>query len=405
MRRTLHRLNALAVSRLTEPGMYPDGGGLYLAISKTGVRSWIFRYRAASGERAHGLGPLHTVSLKQARDKALACRQQRLDGVDPIEAKKAARLTAKAASAKTMTFRQCAEAYITAHRDDWTNPRHAKQWSATLETYAFPVVGDLPVHIIGLDLITKILDPIWKEKTTTAARLRGRIEAVLDWATVRGFRSGENPARWKGHLEQLFSRKTSAKHFSALPYSDIGTFMTELREVEGIGARALEFTILTAKRAGEVIGVRWSEIDFNARLWVIPAERTKTRREHRVPLSESALAILQRLWETRESTFVFPGVQSGQPINKGAMMLVLRRMGRDEITVHGFRSTFSDWCAEQTNTPSEVREMALAHAVSDKVEAAYRRGDLFEKRRQLAEAWARYCTKPGTAKVVSIGSR
>ena len=405
MRRTLHRLNALAVSRLTEPGMYPDGGGLYLAISKTGVRSWIFRYRAASGERAHGLGPLHTVSLKQARDKALACRQQRLDGVDPIEAKKAARLTAKAASAKTMTFRQCAEAYITAHRDDWTNPRHAKQWSATLETYAFPVVGDLPVHIIGLDLITKILDPIWKEKTTTAARLRGRIEAVLDWATVRGFRSGENPARWKGYLETLFSQKTSTKHFSALPYSDIGTFMTELREVEGIGARALEFTILTAKRAGEVIGVRWSEIDFNARLWVIPAERTKTRREHRVPLSESALAILQRLWETRESTFVFPGVQSGQPINKGAMMLVLRRMGRDEITVHGFRSTFSDWCAEQTNTPSEVREMALAHAVSDKVEAAYRRGDLFEKRRQLAEAWARYCTKPGTAKVVSIGSR
>jgi integrase len=405
MRRTLHRLNALAVSRLTEPGMYADGGGLYLAISKTGVRSWIFRYRAASGERAHGLGPLHTVSLKQARDKALACRQQRVDGIDPIEAKRAARLAAKAASAKTMTFRQCAEAYITAHRDDWTNPRHAKHWTATLETYAFPVVGDLPVHIIGLDLIIKILDPIWKEKTTTAARLRGRIEAVLDWATVRGFRSGENPARWKGHLEQLFSRKTSAKHFSALPYSDIGTFMTELREVEGIGARALEFTILTAKRAGEVIGVRWSEIDFNARLWVIPAERTKTRREHRVPLSESALAILQRLWETRESTFVFPGVQSGQPINKGAMMLVLRRMGRDEITVHGFRSTFSDWCAEQTNTPSEVREMALAHAVSDKVEAAYRRGDLFEKRRQLAEAWARYCTKPGTAKVVSIGSR
>jgi integrase len=382
--------------------MYADGGGLYLAISKAGVRSWIFRYRATNGERAHGLGPLHTVSLKQARDKALVCRQQRLDGIDPIEAKKAARL---AAAAKTMTFRQCAEAYITAHRDDWTNPRHAKHWSATLETYAFPVVGDLPAHIIGLDLIIKILDPIWKEKTTTAARLRGRIEAVLDWATVRGFRSGENPARWKGHLEQLFSRKIAAKHFSALPYSDIGIFMAELRGVEGIGARALEFTILTVKRAGEVIGVRWSEIDLGARLWVIPAERTKTRREHRVPLSEPALAILQRLWETRESAFVFPGVQSGQPINKAAMLLVLRRMGRDEITVHGFRSTFSDWCAEQTNTPSEVREMALAHAVSDKVEAAYRRGDLFEKRRQLAEAWARYCTKPETAKVVALGAR
>jgi len=388
--------------------MYADGGGLYLAISKAGVKSWIFRYKAASGERAHGLGPLHTVSLKQARDKALTCRQQRLDGIDPIEAKRAARLAAATASAKTMTFKQCAEAYFIAHRDDWTNPRHAKQWAATLETYAFPVVGDLPVHGVGLDLIIKILDPIWREKTTTAARLRGRIEAVLDWATVRGFRSGENPARWKGHLEQLFSRKTNAKHFSALPYPHIAAFMTELREVEGVGARALEFTILTAKRAGEVIGAKWPEIDLPGRSWVVPAERTKTRREHRVPLSAPALAILQRLWETRSSQFVFPGVQSGQPINKNALMLTLRGMGHDEITVHGFRSTFSDWCAEQTNTPSEVREMALAHAVSDKVEAAYRRGDLFEKRRQLAEAWARYCARPASdqsARVVAIGAR
>jgi integrase len=385
--------------------MYADGGGLYLAVSKAGVKSWIFRYKAAGGERAHGLGPLHTVSLKQARDKALVCRQQRLDGVDPIEAKRAARLAASVASAKTMTFRQCSEAYIAAHRNDWTNPRHARQWAATLETYAFPVIGDLPVDSVDLSLLIKILDPIWRDKTTTAARLRGRIEKVLDWAAVRGFRSAENPARWRGHLETQFSKKTSTKHFSALPYSDIAAFMTELRAVEGIGARALEFTILTAKRAGEVIGARWSEFDLGARLWTVPAERTKTRREHRVPLSEPVLAILQRLWETRSSQFVFPGTGSGQPINKNAMMLALRGMGQNEITVHGFRSTFSDWCAEQTNTSGEVREMALSHAVSDKVEAAYRRGDLFEKRRALAEAWARYCSKTATAKVMSIGRR
>jgi integrase len=385
--------------------MYCDGGGLYLAVSKAGVKSWIFRYKAAGGERAHGLGPIHTVSLKQARDKALVCRQQRLDGIDPIDAKRAARTAAAVASAKTMTFRECAEAYFTAHRDDWTNPRHAKQWAATLETYAFPVIGDLPVSSVDLGLVLKILEPIWKTKTTTASRLRGRIEKVLDWAMVRGYRSGENPARWKGHLETQFSNKSSATHLAALPYSDIAAFMTELRSLEGVGARALEFGVLTAKRAGEVIGAKWPEIDLGTRLWVIPAERTKTRHEHRVPLSGAAVSILEALREVRQSDFVFPGTQPGQPINKNAMMLVLRGMGRDEITVHGFRSTFSDWCAEQTNTPSEVREMALSHAVSDKVEAAYRRGDLFEKRRQLAEAWARYCTVEQSAKVVAIGAR
>ena len=406
MRRTLHRLNALTVSRLTEPGMYPDGGNLYLAISKAGVKSWIFRYRVASGERAHGLGPLHTVSLKQARERALACRQQRLDGIDPIEAKRAARTEAAVAAAKTATFRECAERYITAHRDDWSNPRHARQWSTTLETYVYPIIGEMPVRAVDLDLVVKILEPIWKAKTTTASRVRGRIESVLDWATVRGFRSGENPARWKGHLEELFSSgRRAAAHLAALDYRDISGFMVELRQQEGIAARALEFTILTAARTGSAIGAQWPEIDFGARTWTVPAERMKTRREHRYPFSEAATAILAALWETRSSQFIFPGVQAGRPISEGALRLVLRGMGRGDITTHGFRSTFRDWAAEVSNFPHEVCEMALTHTVASAVERAYRRGDLFEKRRQLAEAWARYCTKPGTAKVVSIGGR
>jgi integrase len=405
MRRTLHRLNALAVSRATKPGLYSDGGGLYLAVSKAGVKSWIFRYRVASGERAHGLGPLHTVSLKQARERALVCRQQRLDGIDPIEAKRAARTAAAVAAAKTATFRECAERYITAHRDDWSNPKHAKQWSTTLETYVHPVIGEMPVRAVELDSIIKVLDPIWKTKTTTASRVRGRIESVLDWATVRGFRSGENPARWKGHLEELFSSgKRATAHLAALDYREISAFMDELRQQEGIAARALEFAILTAARAGSVIEARWEEIDLKARTWTVPAERMKARREHRYPLSEAATAIPAELWKTRSSQFVFPGAQAGRPMNAGALLIVLRGMGRADIVPHGFRSTFRDWAAEVSNFPHEVCEMTLAHTVASAVERAYRRGDLFEKRRQLAESWARYC-KPGTAKVVSIGSR
>jgi integrase len=385
--------------------MYPDGGNLYLLVSKTGVKSWIFRYRVASGERAHGLGPLHTVSLKQARDKALVCRQQRLDGIDPIEAKRAARTAAIVAAAKTASFRECAERYITAHRDDWSNPKHAKQWSTTLETYVYPIIGDMPVRAVELDSIIKVLEPIWKIKTTTASRVRGRIESVLHWATVRGFRSGENPARWKGHLEELFSSaKPAAAHLAALDYREISAFMTELRQQEGIAARALEFAILTAARAGSVIAARWEEIDFKARTWTVPAERMKARREHRYPLSDAATAILAALWETRSSPYVFPGAQAARPMNAGALLIVLRGMGRSDIVPHGFRSSFRDWSAEVSNFPHEVCEMALAHTVASAVERAYRRGDLFEKRRQLAEAWARYCTKPG-GKVVALGTR
>jgi len=368
--------------------MLADGHGLYLKIGHTGGKSWVFRYRRGSKLHHVGLGPLHTVSLADARAKALDLRRQRLDGTDPLTAKREAAAKSVAADAKAMTFKQCADAYILSHRAGWKNLRHAAQWQSTLETYAYPTFGSLPAQAVDVGMVMKVLEQIWTEKTETASRVRGRIESVLDWATARGHRQGENPARWRGHLENLLPKKSKVhrvQHHAALRYADLPEFMAELRQREVAAARALEFAIMTAARTGEVIGAAWSEIDFEARLWVIPGARMKAGREHRVPLSEPALSIVRPMYETRTGDKVFP-------VSNMAMAMLLRRMGRGELTVHGFRSTFSDWCAEQTAFPSEVREMALAHAVSDKVEAAYRRGDLFEKRRELADEWARYCT-------------
>jgi integrase len=388
------RLTAVQI-RAAKPGvsksgrpyakLYADGGGLYLRADPSGAKSWVFRYAIAGRQRDFGLGSAADFSLAEARDRALASRKLVADGQDPIEAKATRRRAAAVASATAMTFQACAEAYIAAHRAGWRNPRHAAQWPSTLETYVFPVFGSLPVQSVDVGLVMKALEPIWQVKPETASRVRGRIEAVLDWATARGYRQGENPARWRGHLENLLPKKSKVRrieHHAALPYAEIAGFMAELRERDGITARALEFTVLTAARTGEVIGALWAEIDLQSRLWTIPAERMKAGREHRVPLSEAAMVVLSRL--KREGDRVFP-------ISNMSMLMLLRHMGRDDLTVHGFRSAFSDWCAEQTNVPSEVREMALAHAVGDKVEAAYRRGDLFEKRRQLAEAWARFC--------------
>jgi integrase len=302
-----------------------------------------------------------------------------------------------------MTFRQCAEAYIKAQATGWKNAKHAAQWPSTLEAYVYPAFGSLPVQTVDVGLVMKAVEPIWTTKPETASRVRGRIESVLDWATARGYRNGENPARWRGHLENLLPKTSKVRRVerhAALPYAELGTFMTELRQQDAVSARAMEFAILTAARTGEVIGARWSEIDFEARLWTVPAERMKAGREHRVPLSGPALSILLPLYEVRTGDRAFP-------ISHAAMLMLLRRMGRGELTVHGFRSTFSDWCAEQTNTPSEVREMALAHAVSDRVEAAYRRGDLFEKRRQVMDVWASYCAEPQSQRagnIVAIGT-
>jgi integrase len=337
------------------------------------------------------------VSLKEARDKALVLRKLRVDGRDPLEERTASRLAATAARAKAMTFEECARAYIAAHSAGWRNPKHAAQWPSSLEAYVFPVFGTLPVQSVDVGLVMKVLGPIWTVKPETASRVRGRIESVLDWATASGYRAGENPARWRGHLENLLPKRSKVarvEHHAALSYDDLPLFMAELRALQGVTAKALEFLILTAARTGEVLNAVWPEIDLANRLWTIPAERMKAGREHRVPLSDRAVAILEEMAESREGAFVFPGARAGRPLSNAALGMLLRRIGRNTITAHGFRSSFADWCAERTSFPAEAREMALSHTVGDKVEAAYRRGDMLEKRRQLAAAWSRFCSSP-----------
>jgi integrase len=408
MARAIGKLTALAVDRAKRRGYYGDGGGLFLQVSASGAKSWVFRFKEFGRLREMGLGPTHTVSLAEARQKALECRRLRLDGRDPIETRKAARRQARLDTAKAMTFKQCAEGYIAAHKAGWRNPKHASQWPATLGTYVYPIFGGLPVQAVDVGLVMKALEPIWTAKAETAGRVRGRIEAVLDWATSRSYRRGENPARWRGHLENLLPKKAKVhrvEHHAALPYGQIGAFMGELRLQEGIAARALEFAILTVARSGEVIGTRWYEFDLAERVWTVPGERMKAGREHRVPLSDATLAILEELMKVHHGDVVFPGGKAGRPISNMAMLMLLRRMGRGDLTAHGFRSTFRDWAAERTGFPAEVAEMALAHVVGDKVEAAYRRGDLFQKRRQLMDAWARHCaTVKASATVVSIAA-
>jgi integrase len=380
-----------------EPGLYADGKGLYFRVSRTGARSWIYRYAADHRVHDMGLGPYPDVSLAEARQKALECRKLRLDGVDPLSARRAGRDQARLDTAKGMTFAACAERYIAAHKPGWRNPKHAAQWPATLATYVNPIFGHLPVQAIDVGLVMKAIEPIWAAKPETASRVRGRVESVLDWATARSYRQGENPARWKGHLENLLPMKTKVRrveHHAALPYPEIAGFTAELRAQAGVAARALEFAILTAARTGEVIGARWDEIDLVERLWAIPAGRMKAGKEHRVPLSDAALAIVEQMRKVDHGHFVFPGTKTGKPLSNMSMLMTLRRMSRGELTAHGFRSSFRDWAAESTNFPAEVAEMALAHSVPGKVEAAYRRGDLFLKRRQLGDAWARFCAAP-----------
>jgi integrase len=381
-------------------GWHCDGRGLYLQCTAgtdgSVCRSWVFRYRAGSRERYMGLGPLADVSLAEAREKALDARKLRLEGLDPIEARKVQRTATRLEAAKAMTFQQCADAYIAAHRAGWRNDKHAGQWVTTLATYAGPIIGTLPVQAVDTTLVMKVIEPLWTTRSETASRLRGRIEAVLDWAKVRGYREGENPARWRGHLDHLLpakSRVRKVEHHAALPYGELPAFLVELRGREGVGARALEFAILTAARAGEVLGMCWKEINLAEAIWTVPATRMKAGKEHRVPLSGRAVAILQEMQAHRGAdAFVFPGGNMGKPLSNTAIWEVLKSMGR-EVTAHGFRSTFMDWAHEQTAFPKVVIDMALAHKVSDKVEAAYRRGDLFEKRRRLMAEWGKYCEK------------
>lgn len=407
MAREIGKLSALAVSKASEPGYYGDGGGLLLQVSKSGAKSWVFRFKSPLTAKARemGLGSLATYSLAEARQRARESRQIVDAGRDPIAEREAERQRNRLEAAMAMTFDQCAAAYIEAHRAGWKNPKHAAQWASTLETYASPVIGSLPVANVDMPLVLRILEPIWTTKNETASRLRGRIESVLDWATVRGFRTGDNPARWKGHLGKVLpapGRVQKVKHHAALPYQQIGAFMKELRTREGMAARALEFLVLTACRSGEARGASWDEIDLSARLWVIPSERMKAGKEQRVPLSDATMSLLQSLPRLEGCNTVFFAPRGGV-LSDMSLTAVLRRMGRGDLTAHGFRSTFRDWAGETTSFPREVIEHALAHQLKDKAEAAYARGDLLTKRARLMEAWATYCaSETGGAEVTPI---
>jgi integrase len=411
MARTIGRLTALKVDKAKRPGMYADGGGLYLRVTQSGTKNWVFRFMLNGRPRWMGVGPLHTIGLAEARNRAAAFRLQRHDGVDPIEKRRAERLEARLDAAKAVTFKECAARYIASHRAGWRNPKHAAQWQATLATYAEPVMGGLSVQAIDTALVLKVLEPIWTAKPETAGRVRGRMESILDWAKVRGYRAGENPARWRGHLDKQLPARSKVRrveHHAALPYAELPGFLVSLREQEGIAARALELAILTAARTGEVIGARWSEMDLVEKTWTLPAARIKAGREHRVPLPGRALAILQEMQPHRQAddAFVFPGGKNGRPLSNMAFLMLLRRMGLDDVTAHGFRSSFRDWVAERTRFPAEVAEIALAHTVSDKTIAAYNRSDLFERRRRLMAAWATFCTAPDQkANVASLPTK
>lgn len=390
------------------PGMHAMGGdppGLYL-YSHGGARSWIYRYTFNGRRRDYGLGSCIDFTLAEARELAAQARKQVRAGIDPIEARRVAKEGTKAAAAKAMTFAKCLDGYLEAHGESWRNAKHRAQWRSSVETHAGAVLGQLNVADIETGHVVRVLEPIWKTKAETATRVRGRIEAVLDWARVRGYRTGENPARWKGHLDKLLAKRSKAatvKHHPALPYREAGAFMEALRAQEGIAAAALEFTIVTAARSGETRGATWAEIDLAAKVWTVPAERMKAHVEHRVPLSPAAVAVLEEMQAKRLGDFVFPGAKEASPLSDMSLTAVLRRMKRDDVTVHGFRSTFRDWAAECTNYPREVAEAALAHTKADKVEAAYQRGDLFAKRARLMAEWARYCAKvQPQGEVVSI---
>jgi integrase len=376
----------------------PDGGCLYLQITRgnSGVRrSWTFRYEFDGRRYEMGLGALHTLSLTEARDKARMLRQQLLDDINPLEARRQARAARRVEVARAITFEDCAKAYIAAHEAGWRNAKHAAQWPSTLAAFVYPVIGALPVQAVDTGLVLKCIEPIWTAKPETASRVRGRIEAVLGWATARGYRAGDNPAAWRSHVENLLPARAkvrAVKHHAALPYVELPAFMAELRATDSLTARALEFVILTAARAGEVLGAQRGEFDLTNGIWIIPAERTKRLCEHRIPVSSRAAEILGGIPRDRERVFT---------ASRTGMLELLQTMR--PVTVHGFRSTFRDWAGDRTAFARDVVETALAHATGDKTEAAYRRSDALEKRRQLMAAWATFCATTMTGDIVSIG--
>jgi integrase len=395
MARTIGRLTDLNVRRANKPRLYPDGGGLYLQIARNGSKSWIFRY-GPQGRRYHGLGPLHAVSLSEARERARACRQLILAGGDPIDARRQRDVATKLEAAKAITFSEAAERYVKAHGAAWRNARHRQQWASTIRDYAEPVLGRLPIGAVDTAMVMKVLEPIWTRLPETASRLRMRIERILAWATVQGFRAGENPARWRDHLDHLLpspEKIARVRHHPAMPYAEVPTFLAALRERPGLAARMLEFVILTSARTSEAVGATFDEIDLRRGIWTIPADRMKGGREHRVPLSDRAIAILREIPHSGDRVF---------PLGDKSMLKLLARMGHRGTTVHGFRSSFRDWAAERTNYPREAVEAALAHVLGDQTETAYFRSDLFDRRKQLMAAWADYCGTPQPEQVADV---
>jgi len=416
------KLTAKKIAKLIrrgEPGKFPDGHGLYLQIQNRDNASWFFRYSRDGKEHFPGLGPVHVVGLKLARERAQALRLQLLNGVDPIAAKKAAKAQRSLAAAKAMSFSQAVRGYLQQHGAKWRNARHAQQWPSSLAEYAEPIIGNLPIDAIDVPLILKILEQpvparngspagsLWLTRPETARRLRGRLEAILDWSKARGHRGGENPAAWSiiSNVLPAPSKLARVEHHVALVHSKIPEFMTKLRTRQGNAARALEFTVLTAARSGETLGARWNEIDFATKTWTIPENRMKALKEHRVPLSARAVEILKAIPRETDNDRIFNGpARTG--LSHAAKINLIRRLGYPDVTVHGFRSSFRDWAGETTSFPSDVCEAALAH-LRGKTERAYQRGDLFNKRRRLMDSWAEYCasrpTKAG-ADVVPIGT-
>lgn len=395
MSRLANRLTALKVDKLRKPGLYADGNGLWLRITPSGTKNWVRRYSIDHKPRYMGLGPIDLVSLSEARQTNLDARKLQLQGSDPIEQRRAQRAGKRLSEAKAVTFQECAEKYIDAHRAGWKHPKHVEQWENSLSRDVYPAIGKLSVAAIDTGLVMKVLEPIWLVKTETATRVRGRIESILDWAKTRGFRAGENPARWKGHIQNLLPAKRKVKkrgHYVAMPYDDVPAFMVRLRGEQGVAARALEFLILTAVRLSDLVGseredrtaMLWPHVSNG--VWIIPA--TKNEGEHRVPLCNRAMAILKEMKDLGDQV-VFP------EINDDSLRYVLSyrlKVPGTVATIHGFRSSFKDWAAETTDFPDWVSEKALAHLVGDETRRAYQRGDLLEKRRAMMAAWAAFCT-------------
>lgn len=401
------KLNPKQVENLAEPGTYEDGDGLRLVVKATGRKSWVMRYQLNGKRREMGLGGFPDIGLKAARQAAADQRKLLTAGADPMATRdaerEALRASQKAAAAKAVTFKKVATDYISAHRAGWKNVKHAQQWENTLATYAEPVIGHLPAAEVSTAHVLEILQPIWITKTETASRVRNRIELILDAAKARGLRDGENPARWRGHLDKLLPKRAKVRaveHHTALPWPDLPAFMDELGKHDALSYAAIRLTILTACRTSEVLCATWDEIDLESRTWTIPAARMKAGKDHRVPLSEAAVEVLTSLPRVDDNPYLFPGARRGRPLSNLAMLMGLRRMGRGNLTMHGFRSTFRDWSAERTQYPREVCEMALAHKVADGAEAAYWRGDIFDKRRALMSDWAQYATTRPTPNII-----